>query len=124
MYEFLIKVAVISFACRTLATMAIYAFSYGQFFGNVKLNLAKKANPELFNEFMEGVESVSQGDEESRKMYDMLCKDHFLIALLDCPFCIGFWISLVGGQIGYNMTNDIAAFILIPITTFYMIQRL
>ncbi len=123
------------FFCRTIAIMATYTLTYGQVFGFVKMWIAGKIDSDsvqsVFNETM----SQSQAEEQSRVMYDALCdykswsiytvsqrRWSFLLSLLDCSFCIGFWVSVFCAVVMCFFTHW-AILLFLPVMTFFYIEK-
>lgn len=111
---------VLGFICRTLSIMAAYVLSYGQPLGWVKTRYAKKRFPDEYTAFMESEEplSMEEGETKSKLLYNAISPRSKFIGLLDCPFCMGFWIS-----IAVAACFDPILIMTVPIFTFYITER-
>lgn len=82
------------------------------------------------------VNNQSEGEEAARMLYDRLCdyKDiasqprhirrwALLLSLLDCSYCIGFWLSIFCAII-LALEYGILCLIIIPVMTFFFIEKL
>jgi hypothetical protein len=115
--------------------MVNYALQYGQLLGWIKKDLAiyiLDYDPIIFfSKYKQ-----SENEELSLELYDRACEVKYnyaysrknrllsyLFSLLDCVYCIGFWISLIATIsiiiMGYPMY-----FTIIPITTYFMIEKI
>lgn len=127
---------VAAFFLRTIAIMASYSLTYGQVFGMIKISIAQKINHMAVVRAFKDVNSQSDGEEAARMLYDRLCdyKDiasqpryirrwSFLLSLLDCSYCIGFWVSLICAVM-LAFKYGILCLVVIPVMTFFFIEKL
>jgi hypothetical protein len=123
--ETLIYAVVAGFFCRTISIMVSYSLSYGQLFGWVKLGIARRLHPDLVKNALYKVKSSSHGDEITKELYDRLCPESFLLSLLDCAFCIGFWVSMIcAAGLYFFFGNHGLIFILLPALTFFYTEKI
>jgi hypothetical protein len=128
--------AFIAFMCRNMAVMASYCLTYGQIFGFIKVNIAKKIDAENVNKHIIGIEKQSEGEELFSQLNDVLCnyKNNneydfktrfwsFILSLLDCSFCIGFWISFFVSIVSAFLGLHFICILIIPILTFFFIEK-
>lgn len=113
-----------SLFARTFTKMLMHAMSFGQLLDFIKLRLAKSIDSIIYDTCMSNVNSISEGEEKSRIMYDILCAKSKLMGILDCSFCLGFWVSLFTAS--YVMYYDYNCLFLasIPITTYLFIEKI
>lgn len=100
-----------------LSIMASFSMSYGHLFDFVKISAAKhffKNQKEQFqiesdNESITHISQIdwfleklklyktnpmSKASEDLNGIYDQIAHKNFLVGVLDCPYCMGQWISL------------------------------
>lgn len=135
MLEALIISIFAAFVCRTLAVMVSYCLAYGQLFGWVKLWVAKQIEPDVINNFAN--DKQSDNETVSIDVYDHLCEVKYktnyplkartwsyVISLLDCRFCIGFWLSLICSICVHLHGYNPLVFLFIPVFTFFMTEKI
>lgn len=133
MLETAIIVILASFCARTVAHMANYSLTYGQIFGFVKLWIARQVFPHIDTHFVSAYQS--ENEEASHIIYDMVCdvknesKDKkqifwsYLFSLLDCVYCLGFWISVATTILVLYFVPSWPV-LLIPIFTYFLIEKI
>ncbi len=128
---------IISFFCRTMGAMAHYCLTYGQVFGWVKLHIARKIDPEAVSSVMAETNKQSDAEAQSIELYDVLCDYKSwpvyptkvrlwstLLSLLDCIYCLGFWISFFTALVcWYSLGLHLSSLLMIPILSFFMIEK-
>lgn len=136
MWELGLICIVASFFLRTLAHMVNYSLQYGQIFGFIKLLLCAKI---LGIDRTIAFNKINQSDNEeiSHDYYDMACEVKYnedssiklrflsyLFSLMDCVYCIGFWLSLITSIILVIIGYDWTCIIYIPILSYFMIEKI
>lgn len=126
-----------AFICRNMAMMTNYCLQYGQIFGNIKLWIASRIEPDVVQSIRNNSSKQSEAEDQAIEIYDMLCDyktwDIYpanvrtwsaLLSLLDCAYCIGFWISMITSCVVVPwMGCHIVAYLLIPVLTFFCIEK-
>lgn len=127
--QYLLYAILAAFAARTISHMFMYAFGYGQFLGWLKLRVARKVDAGLVDMVMSGIHSVTEGQERTPDMYDILCNKPggwaWLLSIMDCPFCFGFYVSLsvaIGVVLVFSLHWILV--LAIPVLTFFFIEKI
>ena len=130
----LITYFVIALISRTVAKMINYCLSYGQLFGWVKQWLAGVILPDSKLEFSSPY--MSENEERSIIIYDQVCEVKnqsisitkiilsYIFSLLDCVYCIGFWVAIAIAFSLYLIGFDWLIIVINPIFTFLLIEKI
>ena len=133
MLETAIIVILASFCARTVAYMANYSLTYGQIFGFVKIWIARQVFRDIDEQFASP--SQSENEQKSYEMYDIVCNVKqisrvkkqvfwsYLFSLLDCVYCLGFWISVATTIVVWSFVPSWPV-LLIPIFTYFLIEKI
>lgn len=127
--EYILYVVLAAFASRTIAHMLIYAYSYGQFLGWLKILVAKKIDLELTELTLKRVHSVSIGQDLMPDLYDKLCNYKgswsWILSIMDCVFCTGFWVSVLVAIFVFSVFGlNLVLLLAIPVLTFFFIEKI
>lgn len=124
-------ILILGFIGHRLGIMLFDFLSYGEIFGNVKLWIAKKVDPEVVWTFIENNRDLpkSEAQNNSFLLYDILSNYKgfyaFLIALTDCKFCTTVWTSLFTAIVGIvSFDIHVLALILVPIFGYFFTEKI
>lgn len=114
------------FVFRTLSVMAKYALTYGQLLGMVKVYVALNFFPEKgYILDLLRASTQSEGEEITKELYNELVPKSMIIGLLDCAYCMGFWMSLIGAVLLHkNLCLEWYSIVLIPVFTFFLTEKI
>lgn len=124
---------VLGIFCRTIAVMIIYSLQYGQLLGNVKIWVAQNIDFDLTIKALNDVSSQSEGEQKAIELYDILCNYKYtgpnkgwswFLSLLDCQFCIGFWVSVLVGIGCVCFGLPLWVLVILPIITFFYTEKI
>lgn len=123
-------ILICGFVGHRLGIMLFDFLGYGEIFGNIKLWIAKKVDPEAVRTFLENNKDLpkSEAQNNSFLLYDILSNYKgfyaFLIALTDCKFCTTVWTSLFTALVGILEFNiHPIALILVPIFGYFLTEK-
>jgi hypothetical protein len=112
----------ISFVCRVIAHMMNYSMQYGQLFDFVKLRAIKLLDEDIYDELFGSVGTITEGEENMTIAMDIMCKRHKILGLIDCVYCMGFWLSVLCMVELYSFIG--IEVLLLPIFTYFLIEKL
>jgi hypothetical protein len=95
---------------------------YGQLFDFIKIGIVRKLEPEIFYELMAEVNTVSHGTDQFAIVLDIVIHKHKIVGLLDCVYCIGFWLSVFAMLLGLYLFGVEA--LAIPLLTYFFIEKI
>lgn len=112
----------VAFLCRTCAYMILYATSYGQLLGWVKVKISCQLFPDETCQALNNIERITEGEKIMKDLYDQVAVVSFWMRLINCPYCVGFWFSILTAAgsaffIGWEA-------LIIPILTFFFIEKI
>lgn len=112
----------ISFVCRIIAHMINYSLQYGQLFDFIKLRAIKLLDEDIYNELFGSVGTITEGTDNMAIAMDIMCKRYKILGILDCVYCMGFWISVITMIVLFPYIG--IEVLLIPIFTYFLIEKL
>jgi len=124
-------ILILGFIGHRLGIMLFDFLSYGEIFGNVKMWIAKKVDPEAVWTFIENNRDLPKSESQNNSflLYDILSNYKgfyaFLIALTDCKFCTTVWTSLFTAIVGIvSFDIHVLALILVPIFGYFFTEKI
>ena len=119
------------FVGHRLGIMAHDFFDYGQIFGKIKFNIAKKINKTTVDVFERESKHLrkSEAIEKAYYMYDEVCNSEgfysFLLNLLNCKYCTTIWTSLFVAIIAITLYGfNPIALVLIPLIGYFLTEKI
>lgn len=111
----------ISFVCRVIAHMINYSMQYGQLFDFVKLRAIKLLDEDIYDELFGSVGTITEGEENMTIAMDIMCKRYKILGLIDCVYCMGFWLSFICMIVLFRFIG--IEVLLMPIFTYFIIEK-
>jgi hypothetical protein len=112
----------ISFICRIVAHMVNYSLQYGQLFDFIKLRAIKLLDEDIYNELFGSVGTITEGTDNMAIAMDIMCQRYKILGVLDCVYCMGFWISVFFMIVLFPYIG--IEVLLIPIFTYFLIEKI
>lgn len=122
----------LAFIAHRIAVMVFDFFCYGEIFGEIKLWIAKHADPEEYEKRIDSIRKSNKQEAFSLAvdMYSEICNNRglfaFFLRLLDCRFCLSIWTSLILTLSTLLMYDGlrIELLILVPVFAYFLTEKI